>query len=139
MQANTKCHLNIFRNTFSVGLDKKARNKICVRLKAPVNRSFRFVQFLPTRLCIVYKNNQKQERFLCFQKREWPMGILVLWACRSDKPSPILGLNKTPQEETAWDNFFCHIYLFVQNIKHSFLCFFCSTPKNSWQKKQKKV
>ena len=38
------------------------------------------------------------------------MGILVVWACRSDKPSPILGLNKTPQEETAWDiKIFCHI------------------------------
>ena len=54
------------------------------------------------------------------------MGILVLWACRSDKPSPILGLNKTPQEETARDNSFLS-YISV-----------CSTPKNSWQKKQQK-
>ena len=66
------------------------------------------------------------------------MGILVLWACRSDKPSPILGLNKTPQEETAWDNFFCHIYLFVQNRKHLFLCFFVPPQKILGKKKQQK-
>ena len=65
------------------------------------------------------------------------MGILVLWACRSDKPSPILGLNKTPQEETAWDNFFV-ISICLFKIESIHFMFFCSTPKNSWQKKQQK-
>ena len=65
------------------------------------------------------------------------MGILVLWACRSDKPSPILGLNKTPHEETAWDIFLS--YLSVCSKQKAFIfMFFCSTPKNSWQKKQQK-
>ena len=103
MQANTKCHLNIFRNAFwHWNWTKKLEINLC-EIEGFSKQVFQVCAIPADKAVYVYKNNQKRERSLYFQEWEWPMGILVVWACRSDKPSPILGLNKTQQEETAWD------------------------------------
>ena len=67
MQANTKCHLNIFQKHFWRWIGQKSLKQICVRLKALVNRSFRFVQFLPTRLCKFLRTIRK-ESILCISR-----------------------------------------------------------------------